>query len=238
LDNDGEILAGTDNNNPDTDNDGLIDGDEVLAGSDPLDSCSPNAGAVGSNDCDNDGLINDEEIFYGTDPANADTDNDGLTDGEEIAGTSNPLDSCDPNAGALATNDCDNDGLDNAGEELAGTDNTNPDTDGDTILDGTEVAGGTNPLDPCDPNSAACNGPSAIDDSASTPINTPVNIDVLANDDFGPNGPSTSSISIITQGTGTAVVNDNGTANDPTDDTVDYTPATDSQGIDAIINEI
>jgi gliding motility-associated-like protein len=238
LDNAGEELAGTDNNNPDTDEDGIIDGDEVLNGSDPLDSCSPNAGAVGTNDCDEDGLINEEEIFYGTDPANADTDNDGLNDGEEINGASNPLDACDPNPSALGSNDCDLDGLDNDGETTAGTDNTNPDTDGDGILDGTEVAGGTDPLDPCDPNSAACNGPSANDDLASTPVNTPVSIDVLANDDFGPNGPSTGSITITAQGTGSASVNDNGTPDDPTDDSVDYTPAADYQGLDVFTYEI
>ena len=183
-------------------------------------------------------MINDEETFYGTDPADADTDNDGLTDGEEILGASNPLESCDPNPSSLGSNDCDFDGLDNDGETLAGTDNTNPDTDGDGILDGTEVAGGTNPLDPCDPNSAACNGPLAVDDIASTPVNTSVNIAVLANDDFGPNGPSSTSISVTTQGVGTAVVNDNGTATDPTDDTIDYTPAADYQGIDAFSYEI
>jgi len=238
LDNDGEILAGTDNNNPDTDDDGLIDGDEVLNGSDPLDSCSPNAGAVGTNDCDNDGLINEEETFYGTDPAVADTDNDGLNDGDEINGASNPLDSCDPNAGALGSNDCDLDGLDNDGETTAGTDNTNPDTDGDGLLDGTEVAGGTNPLDPCDPNIAACTGPSANDDDIATPINTPITIAVLANDDFGPNGPSTGSITITSQGTGVAAVNDNGTPTDPTDDTIEYTPALDVQGIDIFTYEI
>ena len=238
LDNAGEELAGTDNTNPDTDDDGIIDGDEVLNGSDPLDSCSPNAGAVGANDCDQDGLINEEETFYGTDPADADTDNDGLNDGEEIAGASNPLDACDPNPDALASNDCDLDGLDNEGEITAGTDNTNPDTDNDGILDGTEVAGGTNPLDPCDPNAAACNGPSANDDLTSTPVNSPIAIDVLANDDFGPNGPSSGTISITNQGNGTAVVNDNGTPNDPTDDTVDYTPSLDYQGIDSFSYEI
>lgn len=238
LDNDGEILAGTDNNNPDTDNDGFIDGDEVLNGSNPLDACSPDAGAVGTSDCDNDGLINEEETFYGTDPANEDTDGDGLNDGDEIAGASNPLDACDPNPSALGSNDCDLDGLDNDGEETAGTDISNPDTDGDGIQDGTEVAGGTNPLDPCDPNAAACNGPSAENDLASTPINTPVNIAVTENDDFGPNGPSSGAITIISQGSGSANVNDNGTATDPTDDTVDYTPALDFQGIDVFSYEI
>ena len=239
LDNDGEVLAGTDNNNPDTDGDGFIDGDEVLNGSNPLDACSPLATALGTSDCDNDGLDNDNETFNGTDPTNPDTDGDGINDGDEVNGGSNPTDSCDPNpASANATADCDNDGLTTEEETAAGTDAGNPDTDGDGFTDGNEVDNGTNPLDPCDPNSAACNGPSANDDSASTPVNTSVNIEVLANDDFGPNGPSSTSISVTTQGVGTAVVNDNGTANDPTDDTIDFTPAADYQGVDAFIYEI
>jgi hypothetical protein len=59
-----------------------------------------------------------------------------------------------------------------------------------------------------------------------------VNIAVLANDDFGPNGPAAGSITITSAAAGTAVVNDNGTTNDPTDDSIDYTPATDYQGLD------
>ncbi|MEO1824877.1 MAG: lamin tail domain-containing protein, partial [Roseibacillus sp.] len=43
--------------------------------------------------------------------------------------------------------DLDNDGLDDAGEALAGTDPLNPDSDGDGALDGSEVDAGTDPLD-------------------------------------------------------------------------------------------
>jgi large repetitive protein len=172
LDNSGEITAGTDNTNPDTDGDGINDGDEVNGGTDPLDSCDPIA-AVLTDDCDNDGLTNEEETLGPdgiassgdeTDPSNPDSDGDGYNDGEEIlgvddpstaavpTGTSDPNNSCDPDINSLLTNDCDNDGLDNAGEITAGTDNTNPDTDGDGINDGTEVTGGSDPTNPCDPN--------------------------------------------------------------------------------------
>ena len=238
LDNNGELLAGTDNTNPDTDFDGVVDGEEVLNGSDPLNSCSPNPGVIGTNDCDEDGLDNDGEAFSGTDPANPDTDGDGLLDGAEVFDGSNPVDPCDPNPNAVGTNDCDNDGLDNTGEIAAGTDNTNPDTDGDGINDGTEVNGGTDPLDPCDPNAGPCEGPVATNDNTSTPLNTALNIAVLANDDFGPNGPATGSITITVPAGGNAVVNDNGTPTDPTDDSVDYTPATDFQGIDTFVYQI
>ncbi|MBR9922602.1 MAG: HYR domain-containing protein, partial [Bacteroidetes bacterium] len=47
--------------------------------------------------------------------------------------------------------DCDGDGLTDAEEDMIGTDPCNPDTDGDGIDDGAEVAGMSDPLDPCDP---------------------------------------------------------------------------------------
>jgi len=233
LDNDGELLAGTDNNNPDTDEDGLTDGEEVSGGSDPLDSCSPDFNAVATNDCDNDGLSNIDESFYGTDNTSSDTDGDGINDGDEVNGGSNPLEACDPNPSAAGGEaDCDLDGLNNDEETALGTDPGNPDTDNDTISDGDEVSNGSDPLDPCDPNNSACSGPLAVDDIASTGVNTLVSIDALTNDDFGPNGPG--SINIIFVGNGTAVVNDAGTPNDVTDDFIDYTPGLGFQGSDLI----
>ena len=70
--------------------------------------------------------------------------------------------------------------------------------------------------------------PVAQDDAAiASPLRPiqPVNIDVLANDTFGPDGPSTGTITIVTQPAfGSAVVNDGGTPNDPTDDFITYNP--------------
>jgi septal ring-binding cell division protein DamX len=67
----------TDPLNPDTDDDGIIDGQEILGyntDTDPL-----------SADTDEDGLSDGMEVTkYNTDPLSADTDEDGLTDGEEI----------------------------------------------------------------------------------------------------------------------------------------------------------
>jgi len=128
---DGEELAlGTDPDDPDTDDDGLTDGDEVLVyGTDPLDP-----------DTDDDGLTDGEEVLvYGTDPLDPDTDDDGLTDGDEVLvyGT-DPLDP-----------DTDDDGLTDGEEVLVyGTDPLDPDTDDDGLLDGIEVDFGTDPLDP------------------------------------------------------------------------------------------
>jgi gliding motility-associated-like protein len=97
-------------------------------------------------DCDNDSLTNENEVIIGTDPFNPDSDGDGVIDGDEVDpdgdGTpgpngTNPTDPCDltvadqtvaPSAAWLAA-DCDDDGVSN----------------------GDEVAGGSDPLNPCSP---------------------------------------------------------------------------------------
>jgi large repetitive protein len=64
-------------------------------------------------------------------------------------------------------------------------------------------------------------------------------IDVLINDDFGGDGPIPSSITIIKQPVnGTASVNNNGTANNPTDDKIIYTPDPNYNGKDSLIYRI
>jgi len=72
-----------------------------------------------STDTDGDGLPNAWEILYGTDPN-------------------------DPNSPVI-TEDVDGDGLNWLQEFQNGTNPFNPDTDGDTVSDGDEVALGTNP---------------------------------------------------------------------------------------------
>lgn len=70
-----EFNAGTDPCDEDTDNDGLLDGEELdTYFTDPL-----------SADTDGDGLDDFEEInTYSTSPTNADSDGDGLNDGFEV----------------------------------------------------------------------------------------------------------------------------------------------------------
>ena len=179
TDNDGltkieEDILGTDPNNPDSDGDGVIDGQEVnIDSTDPLDDCDHVDGVpLGTSDCDNDQLTTDEEATLGTDPNNPDTDNDGLTDseevdlgtdpnnldtdgdgvndGQEVLDDTNPLDACDSIGGIpLGTTDCDNDGLTTDEENFLGTDAENDDTDSDGINDGQEVDDNTDPLDGC-----------------------------------------------------------------------------------------
>ena len=127
-DNDGlgkclEKQIGTDPNNPDTDADGLNDGEEYLTyKTNPLIA-----------DTDGDGLGDADEVkVTKTDPLIADTDNDGLKDGEEVNKyKTDPLKA-----------DTDGDGLKDGDEVLKYK--TNPlkaDTDGEGLTDGDEVNG-------------------------------------------------------------------------------------------------
>jgi hypothetical protein len=82
--------------------------------------------------------------------------------------------------------------------------------------------------------------PAANDDTATVLQNSePNNIAVLENDVFGGDGPSTGAITLLGQpGNGTATVNDGTTPNDPTDDSIDYTPKTDYNGPDSFDYQI
>jgi gliding motility-associated-like protein len=166
LNNQQETANGTDGFNPDTDGDGVIDGTEVADGTNPTNPCefvlanqtvAPTAAWL-ALDCDNDGLTNQQELTNGTDPLSPDSDGDGVIDGTEVADGTNPTQPCDfvyanqtvsPITSWYAL-DCDNDGLSNIEEVNANLDPSNPDTDGDGVIDGTEVTDGTNPLDPCE----------------------------------------------------------------------------------------
>ena len=178
LTNEEESEVGTNPENPDSDADGLSDGDEVHKyKSNPL--------AV---DTDNDGLSDYEEaINYKTKPFNADSDGDGLSDKQEIIEyNTDPL-LIDSDGDKISDSDeiltyhtnplkedTDMDGLKDGreinqtltnpliadsdkdlltdGEEVNnyGTDPLSPDTDGGGVDDKTEIVRGTNPRNPND----------------------------------------------------------------------------------------
>ncbi len=149
----------TDPLDPDTDDDGLTDGEEVRKyKTDPL-----------NPDTDGDELKDGEEVKnilsslglplyasaamdrsemvllqtggYGTDPLNPDTDGDKLTDGAEVL--RHKTDPLRP--------DTDGDRLTDGDEVLTHKSNPlNVDTDAGTVDDGVEVRRGTNPLNPAD----------------------------------------------------------------------------------------
>ncbi|MGN0844127.1 MAG: hypothetical protein ACI4QT_02755, partial [Kiritimatiellia bacterium] len=143
---------GTDSLNPDTDGDGLLDGEENVLGTNPFDS-----------DTDGDGIGDQEEILIGTDPVSADTDGDGIPDGIEIEHDLSPNDSedalTDADRDGLTLRDevmihktdpicwdTDGDGLSDGNEIILETDPIDWDTDGDGLSDGQEFSIGTNPI--------------------------------------------------------------------------------------------
>ena len=102
-----EAMLGTNPLNPDTDGDGVIDGQEVTDATDPLDICdflvesqtATPTNMWNSSDCDSDDLTNQDEIILSTDPTNPDTDGDTIKDGQEVLDMTDPLDPCDSNGG-------------------------------------------------------------------------------------------------------------------------------------------
>ncbi|HTP00302.1 MAG TPA: hypothetical protein VMJ64_02940 [Anaerolineales bacterium] len=113
-----EAQMGTDPNVPDTDVDGLMDGQEALkTGTNPL-----------NPDTDADGLKDGDEARLGTNPLSPDTDGDGLPDGAEIAQGTNPMNP-----------DTDGDGLMDGAEHKPCPDPLNPDSDRDGIIDGRDM---------------------------------------------------------------------------------------------------
>jgi outer membrane protein OmpA-like peptidoglycan-associated protein len=155
LTNKEEKTFGTDKKNPDTDGDGLNDGDEVKKyTTNPLKA-----------DTDGDGLSDGDEVLkYKTDPLKADTDGDGVSDGDEILKyKTDPL-KTDTDGDGLSDGDevlkyktdplkadTDGDGLKDGDEvNKYKSDPLKADTDGGTVNDGVEVTRGTNPLDPAD----------------------------------------------------------------------------------------
>ncbi len=136
--------------NADPDGDGLINAWEWQLGMDPNDPDSDNDGVLDSNeDADGDGLTNLDEIGSGIDPLDWDTDGDGLGDGWEAQHGLDPTDpDSDVDGDSDGDEDPDGDGLTNLQEQAKGTDPLDSDSDDDGLLDGAEVnAHGTDPLD-------------------------------------------------------------------------------------------
>ena len=129
------------NDNQDTDRDGLPDAWETQFGLNAKSASGPN-GAMG--DPDRDGLPNGDESANGTDPRKADTDGDGLPDLWEVENLTDPLVAT---GDAGPNGDPDGDGLINKDEMAHHGDPINWDTDGDSLPDGWEVGEGIKPND-------------------------------------------------------------------------------------------
>lgn len=158
-----EHLFGTDPTNPDTDEDGYFDGEEIKKGYNPtgegrLDAdkdqvydwweqkfgFSDDDNNDAGQDIDNDGLSNLEEFLFQTDPRNADSDRDGISDKDESEITSNPM-SISSSEIKNEESDADNDGLILFYEKLFETNPDDPDSDADGFSDFREASRGYNP---------------------------------------------------------------------------------------------
>ena len=158
-----------------------------------------------------------------------DTDGDGLDDGYEGSDVNDGFDvndEIDDPANDLPDTDGtddvnyrdlddDGDGIDTPDEDA--NDNGDP-TDDDTNGDGTP--------DYLDPNSGVLD---VVDDIASTEEDTPVDIDILSNDT---GIPSDGTLTLTDPSNGTVTVNDGGTPDDISDDTITYTPNEGFNGTD------
>ncbi|MBT8297687.1 MAG: hypothetical protein KJO52_05080, partial [Maribacter sp.] len=213
IDSDGDILF--DYRDLDSDNDGILDNKE---GQESDSYISPTG-----QDANHDGM-DDAYGSSGIVPVNTDGDNepdfrDLDSDNDDCYDTMEAgyLDAFveadrDGRLGNVSPPEVDENGLVISGENGEGY--TWPqDTNDNGILDFREVAfsgacESTNPLN-------------IVDDMASTDADFPVEVDVLANDT---GIPSDGTITTTDPTNGTVVINDGGTPDDITDDTVTYTP--------------
>jgi hypothetical protein len=150
LSNTEENQLGTDRNNPDTDGDGLTDGNELFTyGTDPLNADSDYDTLTDGDemtlyfsdpinqDSDGDNLMDSEVLLYGTSPNDPDSDHDGWLDLDEIGANGRPL-----------IQDTDQDGILDRDEVHAyGTNPFAADSDGDDSTDLIEINVGTDPID-------------------------------------------------------------------------------------------
>jgi hypothetical protein len=149
-----EAVFGMDPHDPDTDHDGLPDGEELLdwfywgqgSATDP-DSDHDGVDDL-HDDADGDGLSALEERALGSNRFLADSDYDGVPDGREVADGSSPaLRDTDGDGIRDGDEDADGDGAGLAVELATGSDPADPDTDHDGLADGLEATLCTDPLD-------------------------------------------------------------------------------------------
>ncbi|WP_370292538.1 OmpA family protein [Thalassolituus sp.] len=178
LDSDGDGIGN--NADPDDDNDGVNDGEDLFP-LDPSEWADTDRDGTGNNadtDDDNDGVSDEDEATNGTDPLNADTDGDGKNDGAE--GTTDTDGDGIIDALESSTEDADSDGV---SDELdAANNDPDNDTDGDGIGNATEVAAGTDPLNPDDA------GTDTDEDGIPDNIDTDDDNDGVSDEDEATNG--------------------------------------------------
>ncbi|WP_342375581.1 Ig-like domain-containing protein [Myxococcus stipitatus] len=200
IDDETEIELGLDPRDPDTDDDGVPDGQDGITDTDGdgrIDANDPDSDNDGVNDGTERGVtretappgtdvnspnfVPDADPSTTTDPKRADTDGDGLKDGEEDADHNGRVDATETNPNDADTDD---DALPD-GVEVRGANATNPlnpDTDGDGLKDGAEDANHNGGVDngETDPNDRDTDRGGASDGEEVTGGSNPLN----GNDDF------------------------------------------------------
>ena len=161
-----------------------------------------------------------------------DTDGDGLDDGYEGSDVNDGFDvndEIDDPANDLpdtdGTEDVNYRDLDDDGDGI-GTPDEDANNDGDPTNDDSDNDGTPDYLDP---DSAI--ELDVVDDTVSTPIDTPIDIDILENDH---GVPSDGILTVTDPSNGTVEINDGGTPDDISDDTIIYTPNDDFEGTEVI----
>lgn len=124
--NDEEIVRGTNPVNPDSDSDAIVDGSDncALVGTSAAqdDADDDGVGDICDDDADNDGLADSVEETYGTNPLKTDTDDDGVGDKIEVDNSTNPL-----------SPDSDGDGVEDAQDAFPLDATEQSDSDGDGL---------------------------------------------------------------------------------------------------------
>ena len=161
-----------------------------------------------------------------------DTDGDGLDDGYEGSDVNDGFDvndEIDDPANDLpdtdGTEDVNYRDLDDDGDGIE-TPDEDANNDGDPTNDDSDNDGTPDYLDP---DSAI--ELDVVDDTVSTPIDTPIDIDILENDH---GVPSDGILTVTDPSNGTVEINDGGTPDDISDDTIIYTPNDDFEGTEVI----
>ena len=141
-----------DNEDPDADGDGINNTDEKEAGLNPLNPDSNNDGIKdGDEDTDGDGIKNADESEV-PEGRVKDKDGDGIADPDKTDktgdkknngpnGVADIIEKADTDGDGIPDNedpDADNDGVNNDDEKAIGTDPLNPDSNGDGVKDGDE----------------------------------------------------------------------------------------------------
>jgi hypothetical protein len=147
-DNDEVTIHNTQPGNPDTDGDGMGDGFEVEFGLNPLLADQNGNGVLdGEEDFDGDELLNKHESYLHTNPNAFDTDGNDVADGKEDFDGDGLLNKDELNVYSTDPlhHDTDGDGINDGNEILQyGSNPLTHDSDGDGLPDGWEIANGTN----------------------------------------------------------------------------------------------